>query len=621
MAPFEGADENDAGSPVNGSHRPEESETANLKQSPLEARVENLEARLELAQTESHCTATEAAHLRKLLSDREAQYAQLASQLHILQKKYEYKKSQLQHVMWEYLPAHTQEFSPLRIHAVAGCSAVATESDNRVGEINMDVHIVLGKGRFGDVRLGSVQRQGGSMDDVAVKMIEKGKISSLVKLRNLANEVACLRHLTAAKAVATLKSEEATGLEHVVTMHSASISDSMIYIAQEMGGSDLFGLLSAFQDVVGADSNDVVVARPMPLELVAKIANGLMAAIAAVHRAGWVHRDVKPENVLIGTDVHQVLSASTAVEAAARMRVRLCDFGVCAPLSQTNVVLQQQQFCGSPGFFAPELVEALPSRSKMPHALDEHDVGGDPCLRTGHYDYRAADVFSAGATLLEMLLGRCQFARIWAPAYNNYAVCPPREIVHSIKRATEAVSGVLHSLANKKPTFETMDDGKQAVGAPLASVAIGRLTLTQLNLVALACVDADPLRRPPSNVVMPLGVMPSPPMTSRLASSKAGPTTRQVFSRRKNYTDVDSEYNDGDGDGLICMPSGRGLIYSAIEPALALSPPVALPSVSHTSSPNHLNHPSGSPGQAHRKLRDVSPESIVATRHVVRVCA
>ena len=86
MAPFEGADENDAGSPVNGSHRPEESETANLKQSPLEARVENLEARLELAQTESHCTATEAAHLRKLLSDREAQYAQLASQLHILQK-------------------------------------------------------------------------------------------------------------------------------------------------------------------------------------------------------------------------------------------------------------------------------------------------------------------------------------------------------------------------------------------------------------------------------------------------------------------------------------------------------------------------------------------------------
>jgi serine/threonine protein kinase len=98
-------------------------------------------------------------------------------------------------------------------------------------------------------------------------------------------------------------------------------------------------------------------------------------------------------------------------------RIVLCDFGLCARVEtaadEAAVLLQQQQqqhstidssnssasstsglrqlreFCGSPGFFAPEM------------------------LVEGAYNGKKADAWSLGCILLELVLGHEDFCRLW----------------------------------------------------------------------------------------------------------------------------------------------------------------------------------------------------------------
>src|SRR5262249_25784709 len=113
---------------------------------------------------------------------------------------------------------------------------------------------------------------------------------------------------------------------------------------------------------------------PVPLEQAAavRIASGVAEALAAVHAAGLVHRDVKPSNILLRTSGEPVLT----------------DFGVAAMvqdavsgrrLTPPNVLM------GTADYLAPEV------------------IGG------GTVDARA-DVYALGIVLYEMLTGLVPFA-------------------------------------------------------------------------------------------------------------------------------------------------------------------------------------------------------------------
>jgi calcium/calmodulin-dependent protein kinase I len=103
----------------------------------------------------------------------------------------------------------------------------------------------------------------------------------------------------------------------------------------------------------------------MPEKRAAFVTSGLLAGLAQVHAGGIVHRDVKPENVLLMSDGRAVLA----------------DFGVAARLAEGEKLTLR---VGSLGYAAPEV---LLGRSY------------------GH----AVDCFGAGAVLHFVLAGEAPF--------------------------------------------------------------------------------------------------------------------------------------------------------------------------------------------------------------------
>jgi len=88
----------------------------------------------------------------------------------------------------------------------------------------------------------------------------------------------------------------------------------------------------------------ITAAGPLPPPAVAALAAHLARALAAIHEAGIVHRDVKPANVLLTAD-----------------RAKLIDFGIAAALDGTRMT-RTGMTVGTPAFMSPEQVEgATPS--------------------------------------------------------------------------------------------------------------------------------------------------------------------------------------------------------------------------------------------------------------------
>jgi serine/threonine protein kinase len=118
----------------------------------------------------------------------------------------------------------------------------------------------------------------------------------------------------------------------------------------------------SLQEIVSSDG-------PLPPAAVARIGLDVLAALDAAHRAGIVHRDVKPANVLVGSDGHACLT----------------DFGIATSTGDSSLTTQGA-IIGSPSYMAPERAN-------------------------GEEPQPPVDLWSLGATLYTAAEGRLAFDR------------------------------------------------------------------------------------------------------------------------------------------------------------------------------------------------------------------
>lgn len=172
------------------------------------------------------------------------------------------------------------------------------------------------------------------------------------------------------------------------------------------GGDEPYIVMELVQ---GTLLKDVIAEGPLPVDDALRYADGILEALDYSHRAGVVHRDIKPGNVMI-TD---------------KGTVKVMDFGIARAVSDSSsTVAETTQIIGTAAYFSPEQAK-----------------GESVDART--------DLYSTGVVLYEMLTGRTPFRgdSPVAVAYQHVSETPvpPSEIEEQLPRSLDAI--VLRALA------------------------------------------------------------------------------------------------------------------------------------------------------------------------------
>ena len=160
---------------------------------------------------------------------------------------------------------------------------------------------------------------------------------------------------------------------NVVTCHDVigsknGVSLIMEYIPGQLSGRNVVQLLG-----------------PMPERYVVQVLLGIARALNYAHEKGFMHRDVKPDNILLAFDSRRPPTNYDELFHYPDFRVALCDFGIAVADTKGSPANRHVPIMGSPLYMAPE-------QAVTPEKMD----------------YRA-DIYSLGCTAYYLLCGEPPF--------------------------------------------------------------------------------------------------------------------------------------------------------------------------------------------------------------------
>uniref|UniRef100_A0A8C4DEV9 Citron Rho-interacting kinase n=1 Tax=Dicentrarchus labrax TaxID=13489 RepID=A0A8C4DEV9_DICLA len=178
---------------------------------------------------------------------------------------------------------------------------------------DFDVRAVVGRGRFAEVQ---VVREKATGDVCALKVMNKSVLRTQENMVFHEEE----------RRILSLNSSP-----WIPQLLYAFQDKEHVYLAMEyLPGGDLMSLLNRYEDQFDESMAQFYLAE-------------LVEAIHAVHQLGYVHRDVKPENVLIDRTGH----------------IKLADFGSAARLTANKTVAAPTVPIGTQDFLSPEVLAAM----------------------------------------------------------------------------------------------------------------------------------------------------------------------------------------------------------------------------------------------------------------------
>src|SRR3954466_4486927 len=264
-----------------------------------------------------------------------------------------------------------------------------------------EVGELLGRGGMAEVRKGTDTRLGRT---VAVKRLRTDLASDATfqaRFRREAQSAASLNHTA-------IVSVYDTGEE----MASDGTNVSQPYIVMEY--------------VAGRTLRDILrEGRKILPERALEITSGVLSALDYSHRAGIIHRDIKPGNVMLTPSGD----------------VKVMDFGIARAMSDSNTMTQTAAVVGTAQYLSPEQARGATVASR-------------------------SEVFSAGCLLYELLTGRPPFVgdSPVAVAYQHVRepARPPSDHDTDLPPAVDAI--VMKSLAKR------LEDRYQSAAAMRADI-------------------------------------------------------------------------------------------------------------------------------------------------------
>ncbi|XP_050212738.1 serine/threonine-protein kinase TIO [Mercurialis annua] len=326
-----------------------------------------------------------------------------------------------------------------------------------MGVENYHVIELVGEGSFGKVYKGRRKFTG---QTVAMKFIMKhGK--SEKDIQNLRQEIDILRKLKH---------------ENIIQMLDSFESPQEFCVVTEFAQGELFEILE----------DD----KSLPEEQVQAIAKQLVTALHYLHSNRIIHRDMKPQNILIG----------------AGSIVKLCDFGFARAMSANTVVLRSIK--GTPLYMAPELVREQP------------------------YNH-TADLWSLGVILYELFVGQ-------PPFYTNSVYALIRHIVKDPVKYPDDMSpnfkSFLKGLLNKVP--QNRLTWPALLEHPFIKETFEEMEAREMRAATIAARGCDAAwRGEANNIQAPSGLVDSSPEgKSNPVSAPDNCNTPKLHSDSKLYS-------------------------------------------------------------------------------------
>ncbi len=205
-----------------------------------------------------------------------------------------------------------------------------------------------------------------------------------------------------------LEARSAANLSHpnIVTVHDFGTADDLLYIVMEhIPGKDLKQIIR--------DRGRFPYQQGIPLMIQA------CAGVGYAHRAGLVHCDIKPHNMLVTKD----------------MRLKVTDFGIARALSTIKPGERNDIVWGSPLYFAPEQA-------------------------AGEAPTPASDVYSLGVVLYELLTGTTPFNATSADELARlHLTARPLAISEYVPDVPPALEEIVMKVLSKEPSarYRTAD--------------------------------------------------------------------------------------------------------------------------------------------------------------------